>query len=326
MAEDERGEFAVRRRRCGAGALRPQASGRRPRGLAEHAPGGPAALGGGCPGGSHRPGARRGCGPVARLVGADQGDAERPLARGTAGPPDEPGRPAGRRPGAGSSQVLRLHQQLYGRVPVAERPTYLQTVADQEDAAVRGLAVSWSLELLPAADAAVQQQLAQLLLHLSQDEALEVQRTAVLGLGRPRQPAVFPRFRSLLTQGRPPVHAGRGPLPGGAGTRGRRGDGRAPVQGRGAVAAHPRRPCPGRGDRGGGRPGRFGCAGSRPGPDGVAAPLVRARAAWRPRKLLERIAEPAVLDCLLDALNDPAGTVRFSLVERWPAPRVRAGP
>src|SRR5207244_3437280 len=49
------------------------------------------------------------------------------------------------------SQVIRLHQQLYARLPVAERLTYLQQVATDEDAGVRVLAIGWAVELLPAA-------------------------------------------------------------------------------------------------------------------------------------------------------------------------------
>ena len=54
------------------------------------------------------------------------------------------------------AQVLRLHQQLYLRLPVAERFVHLQELLDQEDPAVRVLAVVWGLELLPAADTARQ--------------------------------------------------------------------------------------------------------------------------------------------------------------------------
>ncbi len=105
------------------------------------------------------------------------------------------------------AQVLRLHQQVYLRLPVAERFVHLQELLDQEDPAVRVLAVVWALELLPAADDARQKFLSGMLLCLSRDSALEVQRTAVLALGRLNDPAAFSRLQELLTTGTAPVRA-----------------------------------------------------------------------------------------------------------------------
>jgi hypothetical protein len=56
-------------------------------------------------------------------------------------------------------------------------------------------------------DAARQQALGQVLLHLAQDSTLDVQRAAVLGLGRVGEPAAFEQLRMLLQQGRAPVRA-----------------------------------------------------------------------------------------------------------------------
>ncbi len=72
---------------------------------------------------------------------------------------------------------------------------------------VRALAGHWALELLAGADASQQKILVQVLFRLSHDGAVEVQRAAVLGLGRVNDPAVFDRLKTLVAQGRPPVRA-----------------------------------------------------------------------------------------------------------------------
>jgi HEAT repeat protein len=93
--------------------------------------------------------------------------------------------------------VLRLQQQLYSRLSPAERVSHIQSLLEQDDPAVRGLAVHWSVELLPAAEAAHKRLLTKVLLRLSHDSAAEVQRAAVLGLGRIDETAVFERLIRL---------------------------------------------------------------------------------------------------------------------------------
>lgn len=105
------------------------------------------------------------------------------------------------------SQVLRLHQQLYSRLPVAERFAYLQTLLEQEDASVRGLAVVWAVELLPAADVEKQKAITKLLLRLTHDGTLEVQRAAVLALGRLTDAAACERLEEMLGNATPSVRA-----------------------------------------------------------------------------------------------------------------------
>jgi HEAT repeat protein len=104
-------------------------------------------------------------------------------------------------------QVLRLHQQLYNRLPANERMAYLEALLDQEDASVRCLAVGWALEMLPSPDLTRQREVAQLLLCLTQDGSVEVQRAAVLALGRVNDAAAFERLKVLLEKGAPPVRA-----------------------------------------------------------------------------------------------------------------------
>lgn len=105
------------------------------------------------------------------------------------------------------AQVVRLQQQLYSRLPAADRLGHLQTLVEYEDQAVRSLAVTWCAELMSTADAAGQRSLAELLLRLSRDGALEVQRPAVLALGRVNDPRAFDHVRQLLVDGTVPVRA-----------------------------------------------------------------------------------------------------------------------
>jgi HEAT repeat protein len=105
------------------------------------------------------------------------------------------------------NQVLRLHQQFYNRLPAAERLGYVQSLVEQEDPAVRALAVLWAVEMLPAADPTRQRALAQVLVRLSADGSVEVQRAAVLGLGRVDDPAGLERLYLLVQKGRPQVRA-----------------------------------------------------------------------------------------------------------------------
>ncbi len=105
------------------------------------------------------------------------------------------------------NQVLRLHQQYYNRLPASERLAYVQSLVDQDDPAVRALAVLWAVEMLPAADSTKQRALGQILVRLSGDGTVEVQRAAVLGLGRVDDPAALARLDALLHNGRPAVRA-----------------------------------------------------------------------------------------------------------------------
>jgi HEAT repeat protein len=105
------------------------------------------------------------------------------------------------------AEIVRLHQQLYSRLSAGDRLSHVQTLAEAEDTRVRELAVSWCLELLPAADAVGQRALADLLLRFSHDGTLKVQRAAVLALGRIPDPRAFERLRLLLAQGQAPVRA-----------------------------------------------------------------------------------------------------------------------
>ncbi len=106
------------------------------------------------------------------------------------------------------AQVLRLQQQLYSRLPVGERLSYVQSVVEQDDPALRLLAVTWIVDQLAAVtDATQKPALTQLLLRLSLDASIEVQRAAVLALGRSSEQAAFDRLRYLLRQGRAPVRA-----------------------------------------------------------------------------------------------------------------------
>jgi HEAT repeat protein len=105
------------------------------------------------------------------------------------------------------TEVLRLHQQLYARLPAADRLGYVQGLRHHEDARVRLLAAGWCGDLLAAADAVGRSALAETLLGFSQDTDLEVQRAAVLSLGRVNEWRVLERLRLLLSTGRPSVRA-----------------------------------------------------------------------------------------------------------------------
>jgi HEAT repeat protein len=72
---------------------------------------------------------------------------------------------------------------------------------------VRALAITWGLELLPAADAERQKQVAKVLLRLTHDGAPEVQRAAVLALGRLADPEASGRLEELLRRGPSAVRA-----------------------------------------------------------------------------------------------------------------------
>jgi HEAT repeat protein len=97
------------------------------------------------------------------------------------------------------SQMLQLQQQLYARLPAADRLGHVQNVAEHEDPAIRALAVTWSIELLPVTDATGQRALADLLLRLGHDGNAAVQKGAIAALGRISDPRIFEELRQLLT-------------------------------------------------------------------------------------------------------------------------------
>ncbi|MFM7152434.1 MAG: HEAT repeat domain-containing protein [Gemmataceae bacterium] len=104
-------------------------------------------------------------------------------------------------------QVLRLHQQLYARLPLSDRFAHLQALLEQEDAAVKVLAVSWCADLLPSLDGEKLRHLSRVLLKLTHDGSIEVQQAAVLSLGRMASPEAFDRLRELLHSGLTPIRA-----------------------------------------------------------------------------------------------------------------------
>ena len=99
------------------------------------------------------------------------------------------------------SQIVRLHQQLFSRLPVGDKLAEIQSLADSEDAALRSLAVSMCLEVLPTADALGQRTLADILLRFCRDGSVEVQRAAVLALGQCNDSRVFDKLLILLSHG-----------------------------------------------------------------------------------------------------------------------------
>src|SRR5262249_11260640 len=105
------------------------------------------------------------------------------------------------------SQAMRLHQQLWARLPPSERLNHAQTSSESEDAKVRELAVAWAGDLLPNAEGPDRRALADLLLHLSRDGAVDVQRAAVLALGRLEDARALERLRVVLHEGTGPVRA-----------------------------------------------------------------------------------------------------------------------
>src|SRR5262249_32382747 len=91
--------------------------------------------------------------------------------------------------------------------------------AEQDDPAVRLLAVGWCAELLTAqvgAPGPARRVLADVLVRLSHDGSPEVQRMAVLALGRGPDQGAFQRLCGLLKQGPPPLRAPVGAAAAGA--------------------------------------------------------------------------------------------------------------
>lgn len=105
------------------------------------------------------------------------------------------------------SEVARLHQQLYSRLPAADRLGHLQATMNHEDATIRALVVTWCVEMLPVLDAAGQRAIADVLLDLARDSTLEVQRAAVLALGRVNDGRVCARLRTAIREAPAPVRA-----------------------------------------------------------------------------------------------------------------------
>jgi HEAT repeat protein len=211
------------------------------------------------------------------------------------------------------TQVVRLHQQLFTRLPAGDRLGYVQSLVDSDDPAVRALVVGWTADLLATADAVGQRSLSELLLRLSQDGNIEVGRAAVLALGRVRDPRAFERLETLLRQGEPAVRAAAARALG------------QQVRGPGAEAlARQRQVVPALQKalddsalevviEAAESLGALGLPESGP----VLAVLLR-----HPSKpvrqtaalALERVADLGCLDGLIAALDDPVVTVRFSVV------------
>ena len=218
------------------------------------------------------------------------------------------------------AQLLRLQQQLYSRLSGNERVSHIQSLLDQDDPVVRALAVTWSVELLPTAEAAHKRLLTQVLLRLSQDSTVEVRRAAVLGLGRVSDVRVFARLQRLAQA----PQAGETPIAPAVRTaalhaltlhtRGKQADEAArrkqimpllqkalddPALEVVVEAAEDL--------------GTLGAREAGPVLTGLLhhpSETVRQAAA----QALERVAEPTVLPGLLDALDDSCATVRFNLV------------
>jgi HEAT repeat protein len=104
-------------------------------------------------------------------------------------------------------QIVHLHQQLYGRLPSGDRVSHVQSLVEAEDPLIRALAVNWCTELLGSTDAVGLQALSEVLLRLSRDGNQDVQRAAVLALGRVKEPQACDQLRALLQRGRAPVRA-----------------------------------------------------------------------------------------------------------------------
>ena len=211
------------------------------------------------------------------------------------------------------AQVLRLHQLVYSRLGVGERVPYLQALLEQDEPGVRGLAVIWAVEMLPSADAERQKSLGKILQKSTHDSNAEVQRGAVLALGRLEDDESFGRLKTLLGADNPAVKA--------AAIRA------LSLQARSGTAQGKQRLRPlvpllqkALGDKalevvveaaealgalGVPEAGPVLVALLRHPSEGVRQTVAQA---------LERMAEPALIDGLLRGLDDPIVTVRFSLL------------
>ncbi len=215
--------------------------------------------------------------------------------------------------GRARAQVLRLQQQLYSRLPLGERPAHVLAQLDQDDPAVRLLAVNWSVELLVGADATRLKGLATVLLRLSQDSAVEVQRAAVLALGKVQDPTAFERLLVLLEQGRPEVRSAAARS---LSLQARGDDAEAPARQKRALPALQKAlddPCHDVVVDAAEELGVLGAPEAGP----VLAGLLRhpsEHVRQTAAQALERVADAPVLDGLLAALDDSSAAVRFSLV------------
>jgi HEAT repeat protein len=211
------------------------------------------------------------------------------------------------------AQLLRLQQQLYSRLSSNERVSHIQSLLNQDDPAVRTLAVTWSVELLASAEASHQRSLTQVLMRLSHDSDVEVRRAAILGLGRVRELGVFERLQRLTHAETPAVrmaalHALSLQARGGEDERTARRKQVMPLLQKAlddpalevVVAAAEDL-------------GALGALEAGPVLTGLLrhpSETVRQAAA----QALERVAEAPVLPGLLDGLDDSCATVRFNLV------------
>jgi HEAT repeat protein len=210
-------------------------------------------------------------------------------------------------------QIVHLHQQLYARLPAGDRLNHVQGLVEAEEPLVRGLAVSWCTELLTGADAVGQHTLTEILMKLSRDGNPEIQRSAVLALGRVKEPRACDHLRALLQQAPAPIRAAA------ARALAQQVKGKGPE-----VLARQRKVVPAL-QRALDDPDlevvveaaeSLGTLGV---PEAGTVLTLLLRHSSQPVRqtaalALERIADPSSLDGLLAALNDPAPNIRFSLV------------
>lgn len=215
--------------------------------------------------------------------------------------------------GRARTEVVRLHQQLYDRLPAAERVKHIQGLVEHEDPAVRGQTAAWSIELLPSADAVGQKALAEVLLRLSRDGVPAVQQAAVLALGRVSEERAFDRLSLLLTRGAAPVRAAAAR----ALAQQARGNGPEAQQRQKQVVPALQKALEDESlevvIEAAESLGALGVPEAVP----VLASLLRHTSEpvrQAAAQALERSADASALDALLDALNDPAASIRFSLI------------
>ncbi len=211
------------------------------------------------------------------------------------------------------SQIVGLHQQLYSRLAAADRLGHALNLADSEDPNVRMLAVNWSAELWPTADAVGQRAATDVLLRLSHDGAVDVERTAVLALGRVSDSRAGDRLRHLLQKGPASVRAAAARA---LALQARGSSAEAMTRQRQIIPALQKAledPSLEVVAEAAESLGTMGVPEAGP----VLAALLRhpSSAVRQTAALgLERMADGTILDPLIEALDDPVVTVRFSLV------------